>query len=138
MDIIPLNFLQHVDEDKIHKSYQYCTASLYHRNVVNTNTSTIKRCGRPPKSTIQKQKQDKNAKSNGTPPKQAITRQKQTDKTVNNNTASIIKTNINPLHPGLCDSPNTINLDNINRELKKTMAINPDLSEPNSSKLLTT
>ena len=71
-DIIPLNFLQHIDEDNIHKSYQYCTSALYHCNVVNTNTPTIKRCGRPPIFTTQKQ--DKNAKINITPPKQAITR----------------------------------------------------------------
>ena len=47
-DIIPLNFLQHVDEDKIHKSYQYCAAALYHQNVVNTNAPTVKRWGRAP------------------------------------------------------------------------------------------
>ena len=53
------------------------------------------------------------------------------------NIASITNTTINPLHPGLCDISNNINLDNIKREVKKTMAINPDLSEPDSSKLLT-
>ena len=60
-DIIPFNSLQHVDEDKVRKSYQYCTAGLYHHNVVNTNTPTIKRHGRPAKSSTQKQ--DKNAKT---------------------------------------------------------------------------
>ena len=69
-----------------------------------------------------------------TPTKQAITRPKQTDKTVNDNTASITNTAIYPL----CNFPNNINLDNINGEVEKTMAINPDLSEPVSSKLLTT
>ena len=133
--MIPLNFLQHIDNDQIHKSYQYCTAVLYHYNVVNTNTPTVKRWGRSPKSTTQKQ--DKNAKINITPTKQAITRQK-TDKTVNDNIASITNTTINPLHSGLCDIQNNINLDNINREVEKTMAINSDLSEPDSSKLLTT
>ena len=45
---------------------------------------------------------------------------------------------IDPLHPGLCDISNNINLDNINREFKKTMVINSDFSEPDSSKLVTT
>ena len=73
-----------------------------------------------------------------TPTKQALTRKKETDENINDNTASITNTTINPLHPGLCDIQNNINLDNINREVEKTMAINPNLSEPDSSKLLTT
>ena len=72
-NIIPLNFLQHVDEEQIYESYSYCTASLYHHNVVNTNTPTVKKRGRPPKCAIEKQ--DRNAKTNVSMVKQAIKRQ---------------------------------------------------------------
>ena len=135
-DIIPLNFLQCIDEEQIYESYNYCTAGLYHHNAVNTNTPTVKKRGRPPKSAIEKQ--DKNTKTYVPMVKQAIKRKKQADRTVNNNTVTITKLSINPLHPSVCDISNNINPDNINTEIKKTMAINSDLSEPDSSKLLTT
>ena len=44
-DIIPLNFLQHIDEEQIYESYSYCTSSFYCYNVVNTNKSTVKKRG---------------------------------------------------------------------------------------------
>ena len=62
MNILPLNFLQHIYEDKTHKPYQYCTAGLYCHNVANTNTPTIKKMWQATKENHTKK--DRNAKIN--------------------------------------------------------------------------
>ena len=48
--IIPLNFLQHTEDDCTNETYKYCAESLYrHNNSVNKLTPSNRKRGRPPK-----------------------------------------------------------------------------------------
>ena len=133
-DIIPLNFLQHTVDECTNETYKYYTESLYRHNIaVNKLTVNSRKRGRPPKGTIcSKDKIDTQVT------KQPISTNKQPDKDINNSMALVTNTTINDRHPGLSDNKMNINPSNVSTNSIITMDNISDLSNINSSKLLTT
>ena len=133
-DIIPLNFLQHTEDKCTNKTYKYCAESLYgHNTSVNKLTQNNRKRGRPPKGT--NCLWDKTAKQ---VVKQPINTRKQTDKTVSNSMALVTNTAINTQHPVLSDNKMNINPSDLNTYNDTTMDNISDVSNIDSSRLLTT
>ena len=133
-DIIPLNFLQHTEDDCVNETYKYCAESLYrHNNSVNKLVTNNRKRGRPPKQ--RNNLLDKTAKQFV---KQPINTTKQTDKTVSNNMALVTNTAINTKHPVLSDNTMNINPLDFNISTDSTMDNISDMSNIDSSRLLTT
>ena len=133
-DIIPLNFLQHTADNCTNDTYKYCTQSLYRHDIaINKSIDNNRKRGRPPIG--------KNCSIDKTitqVAKQAISMVKQTDKNVNNSMAPVTNTTINTKHPGLSDNTMNINPSNFNTNIASTVDNISDMSNIDSSKLLTT
>ena len=133
-DIIPLNFLQHTEDNCTNETYKYCAESLYrHNSSVNKLVTNKRKRGRPPKG--KNSLLDKTAKQ---VVKQPINTTKQTDKTVSNNTALVTNTAINTKHPVLSDNTMNINPFNFNTSIDSTMDNMSDVSNIDSSRVLMT
>ena len=133
-DIIPLNFLQHTTDNCINETYKYCAQNLYRHNIpVNKPVVNNRKRGKPLKGTICSK--DKTVKQTT---KQSISTNKQTDKNVNDSMALVTNTTINSKHPGLSDNTMNINPSNITTYNDPTMDNISELSNIDSSKLLTT
>ena len=126
--------MQHTADNCINETYKYCAESLYrHNNSVNKLIPNNRKRGRPPKG--MNCLWDKTVKQFV---KQPISMTKQIDKTVSTSMALVTNTAINTQHPVLSDNTMYINPSDFNSCNVLTMDNISDMSNIDSSKLLTT